>query len=328
MSRRTRKHAVHTLVLFTTLLVAAAPTPAQSDYPNRTIRLVVPAPPGSLTDINTRLIAQSMSASLGQSIVIDNRLGAGGNIGTDFAAKSKPDGYTLLILGTSQTVTPALVKDVPFDVLRDFAPVGAAYAISNILLVHPSVPAKTVAELIALAKAKPGSLSYASTGLGGSTHLSGELFKLVTGTNIVHIPYKIGPQAGVDLRAGRIPMMFDNAPSAAPHVNAGTQRALASTGRARSKLLPDVPTFAELGLPGVVVEGWGGLSVPTGTPRPVIERLNAELNKALAAPELRKALEDRGNTVLSGTPEAFGSFVASEIEKWAKLVKAANITAE
>jgi tripartite-type tricarboxylate transporter receptor subunit TctC len=310
------------------LLALSATTAVAQEFPDRPIRLVVPYPPGGVTDVTARVVADAMAANLGQRVIVDNRPGAAGNVGSDAVAKSKPDGYTILMSLIGNTISMSLFKNVPYDFERDFAPIAQVTTSSNVLVVHPSVPAKTPQELVALAKAKPGALNYASTGNGTSTHLSGELFKLATGTNIIHVPYKGGAPAQQDLLAGQVQMMFDNIPVSVPHIQRGALRALAVTGRVRSKGLPDVPTLAEAGIPGVVIEGWMGLVAPAGTPRPIVDKLNASLNKALQDPKVRKTLEETGATLVGGTPEQFGAFIADETKKWARVVKEAKITVD
>ena len=294
------------------------------DYPTKPIRLVVPYPPGGVTDLIARVLAEAMSDSMGQQVIVDNRPGAAGNVGSDLVAKSKPDGYTLLVALIGNTISMSLFKDLPYDFVRDFAPVAQLTSSSNVLVVHPSVPATTPQELIALAKANPGNLNYASTGNGTSSHMSAELFKLATGTNIVHVPYKGGAPAQTDLLAGEVQMMFDNIPVSVKHIEVGSLRPLATTGRARSAGLPNVPTLTETGVP-VVVENWSGIVAPAGTPQPIIDKLNAEINKALAQPKAKQRLEDTGNALVGDTPEAFAALIAAEIDKWAKVIKQANI---
>jgi tripartite-type tricarboxylate transporter receptor subunit TctC len=307
------------------LLACLAGQAAAQEFPGKPVRLVVPYPAGGVTDVTARIIAEALTETIGQQVIVDNRPGAAGNVGSDLVAKSKPDGYTLLMALIGNTISMSLYKDLPYDFSRDLTPIIQLYTSSNVLAVHPSVPANTVQELIALAKAKPGTLNYASTGNGTSTHLSGELFKLVTGTDIVHVPYKGGSPAQIDLLAGQVHMMFDNIPVSVKHIQAGSLRALATTGPARSRSLPEVPTLAEAGVPDVIVEGWVGIVAPAGTPRGIIDKLNSEVNKTLQSPRVRKSLEDGGVTIVGGTPEAFGQFIAQETEKWAKVIKAANI---
>ncbi|TXL71357.1 tripartite tricarboxylate transporter substrate binding protein [Vineibacter terrae] len=310
------------------LLTLCASLAAAEQFPDRPVRLVVPYPPGGVTDVTARVVAEAMSQTLGQRVIVDNRPGAAGNVGSDLVAKSKPDGYTILMSLIGNTISTSLFKDMPYDFERDFVPVAQVTTSSNVLVVHPSVPARTPQELIALAKARPGTLNYASTGNGTSTHLSGELFKLATGTSIVHVPYRGGAPAQQDLLSGQVQMMFDNIPVSIRHIQLGALRALATTGPERSRGLPDVPTLAEAGVPDVVVEGWMGIVAPAGTPRPVIDKLNAALNQALQVPHVRKTLEDTGATLVGGTPEAFGAFIADETRKWARVVKEARISVD
>jgi tripartite-type tricarboxylate transporter receptor subunit TctC len=276
-------------------------------------------------DIASRSVAQALSQQLGQPVTVDNRPGAGGNIGAEIVAKSAPDGYTLL-MATSNilAINPALYSKVPFDSLKDFAPISMVVSLNNVLVLNPGVPYKSVAEVIAAAKAQPGKLTYASSGNGTSIHLSGELFKSMAGVNMLHIPYKGSAPAVTDLLAGQVNMMFDNIPSSLPHIKAGKLRALAVTGSKRAHSLPDLPTIAEAGIPGYESYVWFGVVAPAGTPPEIIKRLNSELAKAAVTPEFRDRLTGQGYDVLSTSPEQMTVSIRSEMEKWGKIVKASG----
>lgn len=296
------------------------------NYPTKTIRMVAPFPPGGTTDILARIAAQKLAEGLGQQVVVDNRPGAGGNIGTELVAKSPPDGYALLTApGSTLTIHPSLYAKLPFDPLRDFAPITILAAVPNLLVVHPSLPVKSVKELIALGKAKPGELNYASTGAGQSTHLSMELFKSMAGLKITHVPYKGSAPAIADLMGGHVLLMFDNMPSALPQVKAGKLRGVAvSTGK-RSPVTPNIPTVAESGLPGFEVSVWFSVLAPAHTPREIVERLNGVLVKAMHSAEVRERLASQGAEAIGNSPEAFTTQMKLDIAKWAKVVKDANI---
>ncbi len=314
--------------LLATILLAALPAAAaEDDYPNHTVRIVVPFAPGGSTDVVARILADKLQGELKQSFVVENRAGAGGNIGADVVAKSNPDGYTLL-MGTTGVlaINNYLYKDMPFEPQRDFAPVSYTSLITNILVVNANVPAKNVADLVALAKAKPGELTFASSGAGSSTHLSAELFKSMAGVDIVHVPYKGSSQAITDLMAGHVTMLVDNAPSSLPYVQQGKLRALAVTSLKRMPGLPDVPTLDEAGVKGYESLSWSGIVAPAATPKPVIAKLNAAIERVLAMPDVRKKFADLGVDPVGGPPEAFARHIRAESEKWGRVVKAANIT--
>jgi len=315
---------LHKLMLALALATTVLGAQAQS-YPNKPIRLVCPFPPGGAVDIASRATAHTLSQLLGQPVTVDNRPGAGGNIGAEITAKSAPDGYTLLMTTSGiMGINPALYSKLPFDPIKDFAPISMLVSLNNVLVLHPSVPAKSVQEVIALAKAQPGKLTYASSGNGTSIHLSGELFKSMTGVDMLHIPYKGSSPAVTDLLAGQVNMMFDNIPSSLPHIKAGKLRALAVTGSKRSQLLPDLPTIAEAGVPGYDSYVWFGVVAPAGTPPEIIARLNAALVKTAATPEFRDRLTSQGYDVLSSTPEQMAVSIRGEITKWGKVVKASG----
>jgi tripartite-type tricarboxylate transporter receptor subunit TctC len=308
-------------------LVPAAPCMAQ-DYPSRPVKMIVPFGAGGPTDIFTRLLAEELRKSLKEPFVMENRPGAGTIIGTDAAAKSPPDGYTLLMISATQTTTETLVPNKPFKLLRDFVPVAALLNSELVMVVHPSVPVNTVKEFIALAKSKSGALNYASSGVGSNYHMAGELFKNLTGTDILHVPYKGSSGARNDIISGQIEMMFDSVPSMAPMIHAGRVKALGTTGKVRSAILPDVPTLSEAGVPGYEATIWIGVMVPAGTPQPIVTLLNTEINKILARPDVKEAWEKQGAAPMIMKPEEFGVYVQSEIDKWAKVIKANNIKPE
>ena len=315
-----------TIVLIIACAVHGAPALAADGYPAKSIRMVVPFPAGGTSDIIGRIAGQKITEATGQQVIIDNRAGAGGNIGTELVAKAAPDGYTLLTdPGSTLTINPSLFSRLPFDTLKDFAPVTIIAAVPNVLVVHPSLPVKNVKELIALAKARPGQLNYASTGAGQSTHLSMELFKISAGVDMTHIPYKGSSPALTDLLAGQVPVMFDNMPSSLPHVKAGKLRALAVSTLKRSPALPELATVAESGLPGFEVSVWFGVLAPAATPRDVVTRLNSILVKALANPDMRERLAGQGAEPIGNTPEEFTAQIQRDIVKWAKVVKSAGI---
>jgi tripartite-type tricarboxylate transporter receptor subunit TctC len=300
----------------------ALPAGAQS-YPAKPIRVVVPFPPGGPTDIVTRLMAPKMAESLGQQVVVDNRGGAGGAIGTEQVAKSAPDGYTL-VMGTigGLAVAKSLNPKLGYDTLRDLTPITQSVSVTSVLVVHPSVPAKNVRDLLALAK--KGKLNYASSGNGTITHLAGELLKLMGKVDITHVAYKGGAPALVALVSGEVDMSYENSLIITPHIKSGKVRGLAVTSAKRSALLPDLPTVGET-LPGYSASGWYGLLAPAGTPKPVITRLHAEAVKALRAPDVVDKLSSQGAEPVASSPDEFAAFIRSETEKWANLVKVANM---
>jgi tripartite-type tricarboxylate transporter receptor subunit TctC len=298
------------------------PREAAAQYPDRPVRLVVPFPAGGGADALARTIMPRVAHELGTSIVIDNRPGAGGNVGAEIVARAAPDGYTLLY-GTNGThaINHSLYGNLRFDPVRDFAPVSRMTLIAAMLVVHPEFPAHTVAELIRLAKASPGKYNFASAGNGTTSHLAGELFRTMAGINIVHVPYRGGGAAVTDVVGGQVPMMIDVMPNVLPMAKSGKLRALAVSTARRSAAAPEYPTIAESGLPGFEVSAWDGVLAPAGTPVAVIERLNAAIREALADPHLRDALIARGAQPIAGTPAEFARHIASETEKWAKVVQ-------
>lgn len=312
------------LLLSALLYGAVLPATAQN-YPVKPVRLVVPFPPGGPTDIVARLMTPKMAESLGQQVVVENRGGAGGAIATEQVAKAAPDGY-IIIMGTigGLAVAKSLNPALGYDTLRDLAPITQSVTVTSILVVHPSVPAKNVRELLALAKKQAGKLNYASSGNGTVTHLAGELLKLMGKVDIAHVPYKGGAPALVALVSGEVDMSYENSLIITPHIKSGKVKGLAVTGAKRSALLPELPTIAET-LPGYSASGWYGLLAPAATPKPVIARLNTEAVKALRAPDVVEKLSGQGAEPVASTPEEFTAFIRSEIDKWAKLVKAANM---
>jgi tripartite-type tricarboxylate transporter receptor subunit TctC len=298
------------------------------DWPDHPIRMIVPFPAGGSADTLARLLGQTISPHLRQPIVVDNHPGAGGNIGTEVAAKSPPDGYTFLMTPSSFASQPSLYSNLTWDPVRDFAPVALIATTPNILVVNSAVPAHSVKELVALAKAQPGRLSYASGGVGATNHLAGELFKHITDTQIVHVPYRGNPLAVVDVMNGQVTMMFDFMITSLPHVKEGKLRALAVTGAKRSPQVPDLPTVSEAGVPGYEASTWFAVMAPVGTPQPMIAKLNTELNAALKQPDIQARLTDLGAEPLGGTPEDAATLLKSEISKWAEVIKAANIHVE
>jgi tripartite-type tricarboxylate transporter receptor subunit TctC len=298
-------------------------------YPNKPIRMIVPFPPGGTADILGRAIGQKLAENVGQQVIVENRAGANGNIGAQIVAKSPPDGYTLLMSPQSTlTNNPSLYSALPFDTIKDFAPITLVAETPHFIVVHPSVPAKTVGDLIALAKAKPGYLTFASAGSGSSLHLTGELFKSMAGIDIVHIPYKGAAPAVTDLLGGQISMMFDTGPSALPHVRSGKTRALAVTTANRSRLMPDLPTVVESGLPGYDVTTWFGLVAPSGTPREIVTKLNAEVVRILQTPEVKERLETQAADPVGNTPEEFAAIIKADIAKWGEVIKLSGVRIE
>jgi tripartite-type tricarboxylate transporter receptor subunit TctC len=298
---------------------------AQAAWPAGPIRVVVPTTAGGASDIMMRLLAQKMSDSMKVPVIVDNRPGAGNVIGSDIVAKAAPDGYTILLTYTDHVFNPFLHAQMPYDTVKDFTPIGLIGSVPLLLVTRPDLPVKTVADLIALAKAQPGKLNFGSAGAGTSLHLAGELFKAMARIDVVHVPYKGTTPAFVDLMGGQIQFLFPTSVSAASHVQSGKLKALAISSAQRAPNLPNVPTIAESGLPGYEASIWYGMLAHAGTPAPVIARLNAELHKALAAPEVRAKLVDNGFTITPSSPEEFGRKITSELERWGKLIKEANI---
>jgi len=313
------------------LLLAAllgAGTAVAQPYPARAIRLVAGFPPGGPSDIVSRALARRMNELLGQPVVVENRSGAGGHIAAELVARAAPDGYTVLLGGSFITIGPSLYRKLAYDVLRDFAPIGLVVSNQYLLVVHPSVPAKNVRDLIAIARRQPGRLNYASAGLGSPPHLSAELMKAMAKLEIVHVPYKGATPALVDLISGQVDLYFGGISAAMPHAKAGRLRALGVTGSKRSTELPEVPTIAEAGLPGYEIATWFGLVAPAGTPAPVVERLNETLKRIVGEPDTRAYLISQGVDPITSSPAEFAALIKSEIPKFARIVKAAGIEPE
>ena len=317
--------AVGSLVAAAAAALALAAAPVRADYPDRPIHLVVPFPAGGGADVLARTIMPRVARELGTTIVVENRPGAGGNVGAEYVARAAPDGYTLLY-GTNGThaINRALYASIPFDPVRDFAPVSRMTQIAALVVVYPGLPVATVGELVAYAKANPGKVFFASAGNGTTSHLAGELFRTVAQVDVVHTPYRGGALAANDLMGGHVALMIDVMPNVLPLAKGGKLRALAVTTAARVPAAPEIPTVAESGLPGFEVSAWDGVLAPAGTPTAVIDRLNAAIRAALADPEVRAALVARGAQPVPGTPEAFARHIAAESEKWAQVVKKAG----
>ncbi|HEY4665342.1 MAG TPA: tripartite tricarboxylate transporter substrate binding protein [Comamonas sp.] len=317
----TRRHGLKALAVAALSVAGIAPAAAQN-YPNKPINIIVPFSAGGTTDILARIVGQALGNDLGQSVIIDNRPGAGGNIGGQAAARAAADGYTLF-MGTVGThaINAALYKKMPFDPIKDFAPLSRVANVPNLLVAHPSQPYKTVQELISYAKANPGVVNFGSSGSGSSIHLSGELFKTMAKVDMVHVPYKGSAPAVTDLLGNQIAIMFDNMPSAIQHVRSGKLRPIAVTTAKRSPELPDVPTVAEAGVPGYEATSWFGLWAVAGTPQPVMDKLHASLSKVLKDPAVIKKIADQGGEVTIDTPAQFDAFIKTEATKWGKVVK-------
>ncbi len=305
------------------VIVVALPVHAQN-YPVRPVRMIVPFSPGGATDVPARILAQRLSEAFGHQIVIDNRPGAGGVLGADAVAKAAPDGYTLLLTATTHVISASLYQKLPYDAIRDFAPVMLIGSGPNVLTVHPSLPAKNVRELIALAKARPGKIDYASSGNGSSQHLFGALFMSLADIRMMHIPYKGSAPATTDLIAGQVSVGFPGIALVLPHTKAGRLRALAVTSAERSKAMPDVPSIAEAGVPGYAATLWLGLLAPRGTPPQIVQKLFDEIAKLLRQPEVESAYLATGTDITISNPEQFGLFVKAEYDKWAKVIKAVD----
>jgi len=311
---------------FVALLLALAAAAAQAQgYPGRPVTIVVPFGAGGPADIYARFLGSRMQEPLGQPIVVENRPGGGSVVGSNAVAKSAPDGYTLLMMSNTHTVNETLIPNKPFVLLRDLAPVAPVNYSDLLLVVHPSVPANSLRELIALAKSQPGKMNYASSGPGTPYHMAGELFKSLAGVDVVHVPYKGSDGARVGILGGQVQMMFDAITTMAPNVRAGKLKGFGTSGRARSSVLPDVPTVAEAGVPGYEATIWLGVMAPAGTPKPIIDRLNAEITKVTGRAEVREAWGKQGATALSMSPEQFDQYLREDIAKWAKVIAQAGI---
>jgi len=310
-------------------VLAASFGATAANYPDKPIRMVVPWSPGGGSDVSGRIIASKLSESLAQQVVVDNRPGAAGNIGTAITAHAAADGYTILLADTGFSTGISLYAHPGYHPVKDFAPVSLAAITPIVVVVHPSVPVNTMKELVALAKSQPGKLNYGSGGTGGSVHLAGEMFQLLTGTKLIHVPYKGSGPAVIDLAGGLLQVMFATAPPVMPLIKAGRLRAIGVASSARSVFLPDVPTVKETGVADFVADNWYGVLVPTGTPKPVIDRLHAEITKAVMQPDVRERFAGAGlETRSSKSPREFGAFVANDVARWADVIKRANIKME
>jgi len=305
----------------TVLSLFAASAAWTQDYPSRPVKIIVPFAAGGPADIYARFLAQRLQETLGQPFVVDDRPGGGSIVGTDAAAKSAPDGYTLLLMSNTHTVNESLIPKKPFALARDFVPIAPINYSDLVMVVHPSVPAKTLAEFIALAKAQPGKLNYASSGPGTPYHMAGELFKAMAGVDIVHVPYKGSSGARTDILGGQVQMMFDAVTTMAEHVKAGQVRALATSGKVRSTVLPDVPTLSEAGVPGYEATIWLGVVAPRGTPPAIVDKLNAEITRIASRPEVKREWAAQGAVAMTMKPEEFGRYIAEDIVKWERIVR-------
>src|SRR3982751_482007 len=312
------------LLIFALAALPAAPVPAQ-DYPNRTIRFIVPFGAGGPTDVFTRALGEELRKSLGQPVIMENRPGAGTIIGTTEVARAAPDGYTLLMISATQTTVETLNTNKSYRLMRDFVPVAPLMNSELVLVVPQRSPVNSLKDLIALARAKPGTLNYGSSGPGSNYHMAGELVKNLAGLDIVHVPYKGSTGARADIISGHIDMMFDSVPTAAATIEAGRLKALGTSGKVRSPILPDVPTIAEAGIPGYDATIWIGVMAPAGTPKEIVELLNREINKILIRPDIQESWKRQGANTMVMSPQEFGAYIESEIERWGKLIKANNI---
>lgn len=315
-----------TVRIFAAILSAAAvfvaPNVSAQDYPNKPIRLLVPYPTAGTTDPLSRMLAEALGKALGQTVVVENKPGANGNIGTAEAVKAAPDGYTLVVVSSGTLATnPALYKSMPFDVKKDLVPIATFSSVPNILVVHPSVPASTLSEFTAYVKANPGKVNFGSSGNGSSMHLAGELYRKMSGTQMTHVPYTQLSQGTTDLLTGQIQSMFQLVPGISQHVKAGSVKAIAVLGPRRNPALPNVPTSAEAGMPGLESSSWLGVMAPAGTPKPIVEKLNREINAILKSPEIVKRYNDLGAETLVGSPEDFAKYLDSETVKWTDVVR-------
>lgn len=326
--RTTQWRAVNRSYFLGAVLLALSPS-CLGAYPEKPIKIVTPFPAGSVTDVMARPIAAKLTESVGQPVIVENRPGAGGNLAGEFIAKSAPDGYTLL-MGTWNTnaINASLYKKMPYNTLEDFSPISMTASTYLVLITHPSLPVYSVRDLIALAKARPGQLNFGSGGSGSSPHLAGELFKSMTGVRMTHIPYKGSPQSTIDLIAGRLDLIFASQATALPHIKTGRVRLLATTNNTRVPEMPEVPTISEAGVRGFEIKPWYGLFVATGTPRPIVEKLNGEVVKILAMPDVKTIYANAGLAAGSTTPAAFSAYIVSEYHKWAKVIAASGMTAD
>ncbi|HUL89456.1 MAG TPA: tripartite tricarboxylate transporter substrate binding protein [Pseudolabrys sp.] len=315
------------LIVAATLLLALTPGTFADDYPNRPVRLIIPFPPGGSNDVVGRLVAQQLSIKLGQQVYVDNRAGAGGTIGTEACATATPDGYTICVISIAHAVNPALYS-LKYDPIKSFTPISIFATGPNVLVVNPTSPIRSVKDLLALAKEKPGELNYASAGVGSFQHLGAELFKLQAQINLVHVPYKGGGPAMQDVIAGHVKIMFSSLVQTTPFIKSGQLIALGTGGTKRSPVLPDVPTIAEAGVPGYVADNWWGLAAPAGLPKPIIDKLYTATQAALKAPELQAQFEREGAATVEMSTAEFGEYIKTEIAKWGRVVKEGNIHAQ
>jgi tripartite-type tricarboxylate transporter receptor subunit TctC len=318
------RHFAALLVLAIAATIGALPCKAD-DYPSRPVRIIVPFGAGGPTDVYTRAIAEELRKALHQTFVMENKPGAGTTIGTDYVAKAAPDGYTLLMVSGTQTVNETLYTKKPYHLMHDLVPIAPLIDSDLVLVVHPSVPAKSVKELLALARAKPGTLNFGSSGPGSNYHMAAELLKHLTGINIVHVPYKGSTGMRTDILSGQIQMLFDSVPTMAPLIKAGKVRALGTSGVTRSPILPDVPTIAEAGVPGFQATLWVGFMAPAGTPQPIVDKLNAEITKIVSRPDIKAAWQKQGAEPVALTQPQFKAFMDAQIAKWADVIKANDI---
>lgn len=313
-------------VITSAFLVLPATTHAQQPFPTKPVRVIVPNPPGGATDVLARVLSEELTARLGKPVVVENRAGASGTIGSNLVAKAPPDGH-LLVMGhaASHATSPSMYRNLPYDPVRDFAPVTLVANVTNVIIVHPSLPAKSVKELVALAKARPGQLVFGSGGPGAITHLAGELFNQTAGVKLMHVAYKGSSQAMADLIGGHISLMFENLPGAIGQIRSGKLRALAALAHKRSAAVPEIPTIAEAGLPGCEAVSWFGLFTTAGTPRDIVDKLNREVVAVIKKPEVQARMGDVGAEPVGSSAEVFGNLVRSERDKWGKVIRAANI---
>lgn len=324
-----RKLRPHTLIASALLIIVPAAAPAADrEYPARPIRIIVPQSPGASTDLTARLVAQKLNEAFKQPVIVDNRPGASGITGTELVARAAPDGYTLMVVASSFSINPALGRKLPYDAIRDFTTVSQLSKFPNMLAAHPSTPVKTLQDVIALAKAKPGQISYASAGLATGTHMTAELLKYMAGIDLLHVPYKGGGPSMAAAMGGQTQLVISTTVGLLSHTRAGKLRAIALTAAKRSAAAPDIPTFAESGVPGYEHEPWNGMFAPAKLPKPILAKVNAEVARALNTPDVRQVFERDGADVVGSTPEQFAAILKAEIEKWTKVAKAANIKLE
>ena len=309
-------------------ILLASPAFAQDTWPTKPLRLILPFPPGGGTDILGRLIAERLSAGLGQAVIAENRGGAGGNVGAEAAARSAPDGYTIVLVAPSLAISPSLYSKINYDPVKDFAPISLVATVPNVMVTQPALPVQNLIDFIQYARAKPGTLNFGSGGAGTSNHLAGELFNIVTGVKLVHVPYKGVNLAMQDVLGGNVHLVFIGIPAAAPHIKSGKLRALAVVAPRRSVALPDVPTVSEAGLHNFDVTTWYGILAPAGTPKNIITRLNGELVKIMNSPEMKEKLAATGTEPLTSTPEEFADYIQREMAKWADVIKRAGVKAD